>query len=72
MYNKNKKLKPQTAQDLLEWLLALKENYDLKKVMLNHRESDNDDVTQIASFGEDLYDAETNSILESICFYGIE
>lgn len=59
-----------TANDLLNWLLELRETNDLKRVLLNHRESDNDDVTEVTSFGEDLYDSKTNSILESICFYG--
>ena len=55
------------AQKLLEFLLELKaDGVDLSQVSVNYRDNDDSDVEVINYVGEDLFDQETNSILESI------
>jgi hypothetical protein len=60
-------MKPLTAQKLFEVLNELKiDGYDLEKVTINYRTDSDSDVEVVTYVGDDLYDAETNSILESI------
>ena len=56
------------AKELLNYLLELDEVYDLSKVNLCYRDDRDSDVEIIQHVEEDLYDADTNSILESIMF----
>jgi hypothetical protein len=56
------------AKELLDYLLELDKVYDLSNVSLYHREDRDSDVEIIQHVEEDLYDADTNSILESIMF----
>jgi hypothetical protein len=57
------------AQQLFEFLSELNsEGVDLSKVTLNYRDDFDSDIAPISYIGEDLYDSETNSILESIVF----
>ncbi len=60
-------MKPLTAQKLFELLNELKiDGYDLEKITINYRTDSDSDVDVVTYVGDDLYDAETNSILESI------
>jgi hypothetical protein len=60
-------MKPLTAQKLFEVLNELKiDGYDLEKVTINYRTDSDSDVEVVTYVGDDLYDAETNSVLESI------
>lgn len=55
------------AQDLFEFLVELKnEGTDLSSVVVNYRHNSDSDVERVTFFGEDLFDAETNSRLTSI------
>lgn len=55
------------AKKLLKFLLELKaDGVDLSKVSVNYRYDSDSDVEVIKYVGEDLFDQETNSILESI------
>jgi hypothetical protein len=55
------------AQELLNSLLELQEQgHDLSKIQVNYREDYNSDVVTIEALEEDLFDEETNSVLESI------
>jgi hypothetical protein len=55
------------AQKLLEFLLELEaDGVDLSQVSINYRDNDDSDVEVVNYVGEDLFDQETNSILESI------
>lgn len=55
------------AQKLLEFLLELEaDGVDLSQVSVNYRDNDDSDVEVVRYVGEDLFDQETNSILESI------
>jgi len=57
------------AQKLLKFLLELKaDGVDLSKVSINYRHDSDSDVEVVKYIGEDLFDQETNSILESIVF----
>jgi hypothetical protein len=68
--NITKKQKVLTANELLDYLLELKDyDVDLNKVTLHYREDDDSDVMLIEGVCEDLFDAETNSVLESLLFY---
>ena len=59
-----------TAQEMLDYLLELQDKgIDLDNVSLSFRVNDDSDVEQINFVGEGYYDAETNSVLESIMFY---
>lgn len=56
-----------TAEKLFNYLSDLKkEGYDLSKITINYRHNSNDDVECLRYVGEDLFDEETNKILESI------
>ena len=65
-----KKQKVLNAKELLNYLIEL-ENYgiNLENVTLHYREDDDSDVMLIEGVCEDLYDEETNSIVESLLFY---
>lgn len=55
------------AQDLFEFLVDLKyDGIDLSEVQVNYRHNPDSDVDRVTFFGEDLFDAETNSRLTSI------
>lgn len=55
------------AQELYEFLVELKnEGIDLSDVNVNYRHNPDSDVEKVTFFGEDLFDAETNSRLTSI------
>jgi hypothetical protein len=56
------------AKELLNYLLELDKVYDLSNVSLCYRDDRDSDVEIIQHVEEDLYDADTNSILESIMF----
>lgn len=56
------------AKELLNYLLELDKVYDLSNVSIYHRADRDSDVEIIAHVEEDLYDADTNSNLESIMF----
>lgn len=64
------KKKVLNAQELLDYLLEL-EHYGLilEDINLHYRYDDDSDVELITGVCEDLYDSETNSVLESILFY---
>jgi len=70
---KNKTKKNLNAQELLNFLHNLQREfgYDLAKIKLNYRYDHNSDVRTIASVEEDLYDAQTNRTLTSLCFVTI-
>ena len=56
-----------TAKKLLTYLQTLEaEGQDLKKITINYRYDSDSNVKKCTLVSEDLYDAETNSILESI------
>lgn len=56
------------ATALLNYLLALKDDgQDLDGISVNFREGYDSDVIPVNFAEEDLYDAETNSVLKSIC-----
>jgi hypothetical protein len=60
-----------TAQDLYNFLHDLQEEhgYDLSTINVNYREDADSDVCAVNYVFEDLYDAETNSILTSIMLF---
>ena len=65
-YNENNKF---TANDLLNYLTDLKnKGVDLENVTLNFRTDLDSDVQEIVTIEEDLFDSETNNILESLVF----
>ena len=56
-----------TAQKLFNYLAELKRaGHDLSKITINYRRDNDDDVECLTYVGEDLFDEETNEILESI------
>jgi hypothetical protein len=59
------------AKELLNYLLELDDYYgdDLVNVTINYRYDFDSDVESIGGVCEDIFDAETNSVLESILFY---
>lgn len=58
------------AQELFDYLLELKsKGIDLDNLSLSFRLDEDSDIEQINFVGEGFYDAETNSVLESIMFY---
>jgi hypothetical protein len=60
-------MKPLTAQELYKFLNDLiNEGNDLSKITINYRTDSDSDVEIVTYVSEDLFDAETNSILESI------
>jgi hypothetical protein len=61
-------MKPLTAKKLLNFLNDLEnDGHDLSKITINYRYDADSDVDSCTYVMEDLFDAETNSILESIC-----
>ena len=65
-YNENN---PLTAQGLLDYLQDLKnKGVDLNNVSLNFRKDRDSDVEQVVTIEEDLFDEQTNNILESLVF----
>lgn len=65
-YNENNKF---TANDLLNYLTDLKnKGVDLENVTLNFRTDLDSDVQEIVTIEEDLFDSQTNNILESLVF----
>ena len=66
-----KKKKPLNAHELLEFLLKLKrQGNNLKAVTVNFRPDRDSDVVSTEEVEEDLYDSNTNNILESIVLVG--
>jgi hypothetical protein len=64
------KKKVLNAKELMDYLIELEDyGLDLTNITLHYREDDDSDVELITGVCEDLYDAETNSVLESILFY---
>jgi hypothetical protein len=60
--------KPFTAKKLLNYLINLENNgNDLSKVLIHYRFDSDSDVNLCKFVMEDLFDPETNNILESIC-----
>jgi hypothetical protein len=60
-------MNPLTAKQLLQDLQALEMlGHDLSKITINYRTDTDSDVEVVTYIGDDLYDAETNSILESL------
>jgi hypothetical protein len=58
-----------TAQEVYNFLETLKkQGNNLEKISINFRTDYNSDVQQIEEIEEDLFDSETNNILESIVF----
>ena len=56
-----------TARQLLDFLLDCARNgADLDKVAVNYRQDFDSDVMPVVLVEEDLYDRETNNVLESI------
>lgn len=56
-----------TARQLLDFLLDCARNgADLDKVIVNYRQDFDSDVMPVMLAEEDLYDSETNNVLESI------
>ena len=59
---------PLTAKKLLNFLIDLEnDGHDLSKVLINYRFDSDSDVHLCKFVMEDLFDAETNNTLESIC-----
>jgi hypothetical protein len=57
-----------TAKKLLNFLTDLEnDGHDLSKVLINYRFDSDSDVNLCKFVMEDLFDAKTNNILESIC-----
>lgn len=64
------KQKVLNAKELLNYLIELEDyGIDLENVTLHYREDEDSDVMLIEGVCEDLYDEETNSIVESLLFY---
>ena len=60
--------KPLTAKKLLKFLIDLEnDGHDLSKILINYRFDSDSDVNLCKFVMEDLFDAETNNILKSIC-----
>jgi hypothetical protein len=61
-------MKPLTAKKLLDFLIDLeKDGNDLSEVLINYRFDSDSDVNLCKFVMEDLFDAKTNNILQSIC-----
>ena len=68
--NIKRKQKVLNANELLDYLLELKSyDLDLNKITLHYRTDEDSEVELITGVCEDLFDEETNSVLESILFY---
>lgn len=60
-------MKQLTAQAMLDLIEQLKEDgHDLSQIVINFRTDNDSDVQPCLAVEEDLFDAETNSRLESI------
>lgn len=60
--------KPLTAKKLLNFLINLEnDGHDISKVLINYRFDSDSDVYLCKLVMEDLFDSETNNILQSIC-----
>lgn len=60
-------MKALTGAKLLKYLLELEaKGTDLKKLKINFRRDRDSDVEQASVVEEDLFDSETNNVLESI------
>jgi hypothetical protein len=56
-----------TAKKLLTYLQKLETNgVDLGNVAINYRHNRNSDVEKVSVIEEDLFDAKTNNVLESL------
>lgn len=61
-------MKPLTAKKLLNFLIDLEnDGHDLSRILINYRFDCDSDVHLCKFVMEDLFDAETNNTLESIC-----
>ena len=61
-------MKVLTAKKLLNYLNDLKKDgHDLSKITINYRFDADSDVEACTYIMEDLFDPETNNVLESIC-----
>ena len=61
-------MNPLTAQTLLNFLTNLEsDGNDLSRVLINYRFDSDSDVNLCKFVMEDLFDSETNNILQSIC-----
>lgn len=61
-------MKTLTAKKLLNYLIDLeKDGHNLSKITINYRYDADGDVESCTYVMEDLFDAKTNNILESIC-----
>ena len=61
-------MKSLTAKKLLNFIIDIKnDGHDLSKITINYRYDSDSDVETCTYIMEDLFDAETNNILESIC-----
>ena len=57
------------AKKLLNFLIDLEnDGHDLSRILINYRFDSDSDVHLCKFVMEDLFDAETNNTLESICF----
>ena len=65
------KRKPLTAYTLIKQLQKIcdENNVDPNQVIIEYRETRDDDPVCVTHAEEDLYDSETNSILESIMLF---
>jgi hypothetical protein len=60
--------KPLTAKKLLNFLIDLEnDGHDLSRILINYRFDSDSDVNLCKFVMQDLFDSETNNILESIC-----
>jgi hypothetical protein len=60
-------IKPLNAKELYDYLESLKDQgHDLRLISVNYRFDHDSDVKGVSLVEEDLYDAKTNSVLESI------
>jgi hypothetical protein len=60
-------MNPLTAKQLLQELQAIERfGHDLSRITINYRSNPDSDVEVVTYIGEDLYDANTNNILESL------
>ena len=60
--------KPLTAKKLLKFLIDIEnDGHDLSRILINYRFDSDSDVNLCKFVMQDLFDSETNNILESIC-----
>lgn len=64
---KIKTMNPLTAKELFHYLSSIeKDGHDLSSILVYFRNNSDSDVEVCTFVGEDLFDSETNSRLESI------